>query len=309
MVPQSQDADDMSILITGAAGCVGRHVAQEFSRRGFSVSGLGWGTFPEYADWGLDQWVEANVSMESLLEFFPRPQVIVHCAGGASVADSVQHPRKDFVASVDATSQVLEFIRLHSLQTALVYPSSAAVYGNVQQLPIDEDMPLSPISPYGVHKLMCEQMCRMYGRKYEVDVRMVRLFSVYGEGLRKQLLWDACNKLSRGETRFFGTGKELRDWLHVSDAARLLCLMAGDDVPALVNGGSGVGVSVRDVLNLIMKSMNKDAELEFSNAAREGDPVGLVADIQQLGRLDWHSDLNIAEGVQRYVAWFQSCHG
>ena len=85
--------------------------------------------------------------------------------------------------------------RQYSYNTKLIYPSSAAVYGFSNNLPLKEYSDLNPISPYGYHKKIVEELCRMYVEQYAVKVVVLRLFSVYGKELKKQLLWDACKKL------------------------------------------------------------------------------------------------------------------
>ena len=294
------------VLITGAAGFVGRYVAKEFSDNGFEVVGVGWGKFPDYGSWGLSAWYEAEISMETLCEFAGKPDVIVHCAGGSSVGYSVEHPRQDFCLTVDTTSYVLEYIRLYSPASRLVYPSTAAVYGQIESIPISENAPLSPISPYGVHKLMAESLCRLYSKNYHINVSIVRLFSIYGEGLRKQLLWDACRKFSDGVSDFFGTGEEVRDWLHVQDAARLLTLAAdhASDECLVVNGGSGVGVAVKDILQTLSSSMVLDCLPEFTSKIKEGDPDVMEADILNARSWGWAPKKDWQSGVSDYAAWY-----
>src|SRR6185312_5873943 len=123
------------------------------------------------------------------------------------------------------------FLRCYCPQATLVVPSSAAVYGAVRQIPINESGPRNPISPYGVHKKIAEDLCYSYARHFGARIALVRFFSVYGAGLRKQLLWDACNKLVVGDGRFGGHGNEVRDWLHIEDAARLLIAAAQHAAP------------------------------------------------------------------------------
>ena len=294
------------VLITGAAGFVGRYASKEFACNGYEVVGLGWGKFPDYKSWGLSAWYEAEVSMESLHEFAGMPDIIVHCAGGSSVGYSVDHPRKDFCLTVDTTSHVLEYIRQHAPECRLVYPSTAAVYGQVKSTPISVNAPLNPISPYGVHKLMAESLCRMYSYDYQLKVSIVRLFSIYGEGLRKQLLWDACQKFSSGLNSFFGTGEEVRDWLHVSDAARLLQIASGyasADCP-VVNGGSGKGGSVKDVLRILADSMSVECSPVFTSGKKAGDPEVLVADISEAVAWGWNPKKEYESGISDYATWF-----
>src|SRR4051812_38158698 len=218
-----------TMLVTGAYGFVGRHVARAASRAGYAVSGIGHGTWTreEARAWGLQDWRTDDVTLESLLTYGGTPDVICHCAGSGSVGFSMTHPQQDFSRTVVGTLAVLEFIRQSSPQTRMVLPSSAGVYGHCETMPISIDTPLRPTSPYGFHKKMAEELCQSYARNFDVRCAIVRLFSVYGVGLRKQLLWDACQKISGNELEFFGTGKETRDWIHVDDAAALLILAAG----------------------------------------------------------------------------------
>ncbi|MGB9498874.1 MAG: NAD-dependent epimerase/dehydratase family protein [Dissulfuribacterales bacterium] len=298
-----------TVLITGAAGFIGRYVARAFSNQGAEVMGIGWGKFPEYREWGLSEWNECEVSMQSLCEFAGWPDIIVHCAGGASVGYSVDHPHHDFSLTVQTTSDLLEFIRLYSPETKLVYPSTAAVYGRAEQVPIPETAFLQPISPYGVHKMMAESLCRMYASHYQLQIAVVRMFSVYGEGLRKQLLWDACKKFSKGQGEFFGTGEEVRDWLHVKDAARLLMVAAehASSTCPVVNGGTGCGVRVKEILESLASAMEYNHEIYFSAKKKKGDPDVFVADISIGFELGWMPGVEWRDGISAYAKWYRRC--
>ena len=190
----------MTILVTGAHGFVGRHVSRSFAQRGHEVVGMGHGGWKseEWQSWGLCRWTETDISIEALEKFGGEPEVIVHCAGGGSVPMSVVQPYQDFERTVISMANVLEYIRLKSPATRLVFPSSAAVYGNAETMPIKEEDRCAPISPYGMHKLLAEQLMTSYANAYGVSCVIVRFFSIYGCGLRKQLLWDACGKIAGG---------------------------------------------------------------------------------------------------------------
>jgi len=296
-----------TVLVTGAHGFLGRHVARSFARDGWTVTGLGHGTWDRAtADaYGITFWHSADVTLDTLVTYAGKPDVIAHCAGSGSVGFSVEQPHQDFVRTVANTAAVLEYVRLHSRHTVVAYPSSAAVYGNAVRLPIREDALLAPASPYGVHKLMAEQLCRSYAIHSRVAVAIVRYFSIYGEGLQKQLLWDACAKVGRGESSFFGTGEELRDWVHVEDAATLLKTAALHATPAcpIVNGGSGSGVMVRDILGELLRALG-DATPTFNGTPRPGDPKGYEADIAAATAWGWAPTIAWRDGVRRYASWY-----
>ena len=296
-------------LVTGAHGFLGRHVARYLAGAGYTVTGLGHGAWDraEAESFGLTFWHTADITLDSLVTYAGEPDVIVHCAGSGSVAFSMLHPHQDFVRTVSATAAVLEYVCLHSAHTAVVYPSSAAVYGAAERLPIRENDGRRPASPYGVHKSMAEDLCRSYANHFGVSVAIVRFFSVYGDGLQKQLLWDACSKAARGDSTFFGTGHELRDWLHVQDAASLMhfaALHASAACP-VVNGASGEGLTVHEVLAEIFRACGSTAALGFSGTPRPGDPVGYHADVSAARAWGWQPGVAWRDGMARYVSWFQ----
>jgi UDP-glucose 4-epimerase len=121
-------------------------------------------------------------------------------------------------------------------------------------------------------------------------------------------LWDAVQKIARGESKFFGTGEEIRDWLHVEDAARLLITAASyasTNCP-IVNGGSGVGVSVREILTELFICFERTDAPNFSGATRSGDPAGYQADISIARCWGWNPEVNWHAGLCSYTDWFKS---
>jgi UDP-glucose 4-epimerase len=295
-------------FVTGSYGFVGRHVARRLAEEGFAVEGLGhggWG-LGESRAWGLSTWHTADVTVDSLVTYAGKPNIIIHCAGSGSVGYSITNPYQDFQRTVATTMAVLEFIRLHQPEASLVIPSSAGVYGVVESPSIHLDQPLAPISPYGVHKQIVENLCQFYARHFGIRCAIVRLFSVYGTGLRKQLLWDACKKLSSGDFDFAGTGQEIRDWLNIEDAANLLSLAArkADPKCPIVNGGSGAGVMVRQAVEWIAEALGCERPPSFSGHARAGDPIRLVADIAETRAWGWKPEHNLRDDISGYVDWF-----
>lgn len=297
-------------LVTGCSGFIGRHCARELARRGRAVLGLDSSLMPEAQDWGIAHFYQGPVNAAALEDAVTRhglPQAIIHCAGSGSVPASVQNPYADFMANVQTVLEILDFSRRNGSKVAVVLPSSAAVYGNISSRPLAEDMAGQPASPYGAHKKIMEDLARSYGKNFGVPGVCVRLFSVYGAGLKKQLLWDACRKAVRGEFSFFGSGEEERDWLHVTDAARLLCLAAeraSPDVP-IVNGGTGQGTSIRQILTMLGELWQPALLPVFTGQTRTGDPGHLTADASRLGEWGFTPLLPLEQGLREYVAWFQ----
>jgi len=164
------------------------------------------------------------------------------------------------------------------------------------------------VSPYGVHKKIGEELCLSYARHFGESVVVVRLFSVYGAGLRKQLLWDASLKLSDSGNTFFGSGTETRDWLHVRDAASLLLAASSHAAPEapVLNGGTGRGVAVGDLIGELFSCFGRTDTPRFSGVTRSGDPLHYVADMSRLREWDWRPRVPWREGVREYAAWFRA---
>ncbi len=296
------------LLITGGHGFIGRHVARYFSEKNWHVTAIGHGKWldshPE--EWGISSWHENDISIASLSEIYLKPDLIVHAAGASSVPISLKNPYEDFKRTVITTSEVLEFMRIYCPHARLVYPSSAGIYGNSKVMPLSESSKPDPVSPYGMHKAIAEQLCHMYSKQYGLCIAIIRLFSIYGPGLRKQLLWDTCEKIINKDFIFYGTGEETRDWLHINDAIQLIEIAfnhASDQCP-VVNGGSGKGITVREVLEEILKMTNSKKSPEFTSSQREGDPVNYIANIDIAKSWGWEPSINWRDGVREYVEWY-----
>jgi UDP-glucose 4-epimerase len=298
-------------IVTGARGFIGRYVSRALARSGYIVVGIGHGRWDEHdwREWGLSAWHESEVTTASLRSCGSAPHSIIHLAGGSSVPASLANPLTDFERTVVSTARVLDFVRTYSPSTRVVYPSSASIYGATDAVPITESEPPAPISPYGVHKWLSEQMLSMYASQYHIPSAIVRLFSVYGCGLRKQLLWDACRKVAAGDYEFMGTGDEVRDWLHVEDAAELILLAVQNAATGcpIVNAGSGKGVSVREILTAIVHGFRADPiRLRFSGSKRAGDPTQFIADISCAKEWGWNPRRLLIDEIDEYRGWWQS---
>ena len=307
-----------AVWITGARGFIGRHLARTLAHQGITVVGIGHGAWApsEAARWGVSSWLNGSVTgsnLHALARTGGPPATVFHLAGGSSVAAAIANPHEDFSRTVHSTAALLEWLRQVSPATRLVAVSSAAIYGAGHKGPIPEDAQARPYSPYGYHKYMMEQLCSSYGATYQLKSVVLRLFSVYGAGLKKQLLWDLCSRLAAApETvELAGSGEELRDWVEIRDAAAALAAtpqLAERTAPVL-NVGSGVATPVKRIVELTQAVWHdglKPASVRFSGFARAGDPFSLQADTRRMVTHGLRCTVALEQGITDYVRWFQT---
>jgi UDP-glucose 4-epimerase len=281
----------MKILITGCAGFVGGSVAAFASANAWQVLGLARSAQPALKMSGEYLSVDVATSrLAPVIEAFG-PDVIFHAAGSASVGRSLQSPLDDLKASVLTFANLLEGVREAKSRALVVFPSSAAVYGNPPELPVREDTPLNPISPYGFHKLACELLAREFHVCYDISVLAVRLFSVFGREQRRLLLWELVQRALSHDPHLVihGTGRETRDYLPVGECMdRIFRLIKNPSLRGhftAVNLAGGIETSVNDLAGEVLSALGISKPLSTAAASLAGDPVRWRADTALLQQL------------------------
>jgi len=297
----------MKILVIGSEGFIGNHMVHFLLKEGNTVAGCD--LYETSLKGGYTYFKVSRLSPEwdeifsaNVFDF------CINASGSGNVPFSITHPFTDFEANTLDVMRILDTLRRLNQKCRYLHISSAAVYGNPQRLPIREDDPLHPLSPYGWHKLMSEQVCREYYEIYGVSVAIVRPFSVYGNGLRKQLLWDVCKKLQQSDEIFlFGTGKEARDFIHIDDLCILLAaILKGSDFCAdIYNVANGSQVFIEQIAILLQQAYGKQKMIRFNGEQRSGDPLNWEADISKARSLGYAPAVSLEEGVSRYVAYYK----
>jgi len=214
----------------------------------------------------------------------------------------------DLDGNLHSLYQLLIALRSIEKKPKIIFMSSAAVYGNPKRLPIRETDAPAPISPYGLHKWMCEQLCHYYNEVHGYRIRSVRIFSAYGSGLRKQLLWDIYQKYqSTGEIRLFGTGDETRDYIHVTDIMQAIsCILAYEGTEEIFNVANGEEVSIRELAHTYAGKLGKPEDIvSFNGETKPGDPKNWRADISLLKSTGYRKQMQMEDGISDYVAWVQ----
>lgn len=295
---------NQKVLVTGAAGFIGGKVATAFLVAGYEV--VGWDRVCKNKDFEICQvdLLDEEKVTEALKAF--SPDIVIHCAGSADVGNSVIYPSRDYEGNVTVTHNLL--FSLHSLGMdgcTFVFLSSAGVYGNPVSLPVFEDFLPSPLSPYAVHKLMCEDLCKYFVQNYKMRIKIARIFSAYGRGLKKQIFWDMYKKwISTGQLNMFGTGKESRDYIHVDDIVRAIYLLATTGDGIVFNVANGEEITINYVTRLFAEKIGAPYEtISFNGVVREGDPLNWKADITKIQKLGYVKSVELSDGIEDYVNW------
>ena len=299
------------VLVTGAAGFLGRHIVREMIRGGWDVLAVD-SASPENAAMPNGVVYRSlqlpSETLRSLLQEH-RPSACVHAAGRASVAASVADPDVDFAASVLVTQSLLTGLRDFAPGCRTVLLSSAAVYGQPDELPISETAPMRPLSPYGYHKRVCEVLIEQSARLFDVPAASARIFSAFGPGLRRQVLWEIASQYSeKNWASLKGTGKESRDFIHASDVACALRLVV-EKAPCAgetYNVASGVETTIAQAAEMIQKCFPKAISPEFEGQKSSGDPERWLADCSRINQLGFQPSLTLDQGLEGLVAWVKA---
>jgi len=288
------------ILITGASGFVGRHLAEELGRDGAEVVTLD--AREEYSvdvrDW---QGVRAFESKLGKLD------LVYHLAALMFVPYSFESPRETYEVNVLGTLNVLELCRAHNVEKVVF--ASSYVYGHPEYLPVDEEHPLNPTSPYARSKVMGEGLCRAYYEDYGLKCIILRPFNIYGEGQSDSFLIPSILKqLVSGEIELMDP-EPRRDFLYISDTIEAY-MKAGqytDSAFEIFNIGSGVSYSVDSIASRIMETWGQEVKVRYKNDRRRAEIMDVVSSIQKAKeKLGWEPKVTIDEGLRRYVQWFRN---
>ena len=295
----------MKVFLTGAKGFLGQYVARAFLDSGYEVAGVDATAAKPAGFADYDCMRLPDDGLHALLERF-QPEICIHCAGGASVAASLADPRADFNSSVGLTEHLLAALASAAPSCRAIFLSSAAVYGQPAQLPVTEDDSIRPLSPYGYHKRMCELLFEKAALLDGLPAASLRIFSAYGSGLKRQVLWEMASQLADGKPlRLKGTGDETRDFIHAADVARAVRLIA-EKAPAkgeVYNVAAGAETSIRQAAEMLCAHFPGAETPHFAGQPIKGDPQRWLADCSRLAGLGFAPALPLEEGLGALARW------
>jgi UDP-glucose 4-epimerase len=298
----------MNILILGSEGFIGRHLVSYFISEGYKLYGCDLYDAPTQ-QYNYRKTSRLSPEWEELISE-SEVDVCINAAGNGSVPYSNAHPANDFESNSVDTMRILDCIRKYRPACKYLHISSAAVYGNPRILPVKEDAVKKPLSPYGWHKLIAENLCQEFSDIYGIRTAIVRPFSVYGPGLKKQLFWDVFQKSlsNKGKIELWGTGNESRDFIYIDDLVKSFHkIILGSPMNGEVyNIASGKETTIKEVVGLFLGYFEEPCMVNFNQHTREGDPVNWQADIHHISQLGFQPAVSLKEGLKETAGWMKS---
>ena len=314
-----------NVIVTGGAGYIGSHVCLALKQAGFTP--VVFDHLKQGHEWAI-QWgpfVLGDILDKSLLkDTFQKfsPLGVIHLASCINVRESLLTPEKYYRNNLLGTLSLLEAMIEESIPH-LIFSSTAAVYGNSQQIPIEEGHKTEPLNPYGLTKLMGERMIHDFSEAYDLSYACLRYFNAAGadpngaigeaHDPETHLIPRALLTLLKKDNPLpiYGDGTAVRDYIHVSDLAEahvkaLLYLLNSFKQQLTLNLGTGQGHSLNAILKRVEELTAHSLPTQFMPAI-PGDPYMLVADAKKASLLlDWHvrySDLDTI--IATAWAWHQ----
>jgi UDP-glucose 4-epimerase len=300
-------------LVTGGAGFIGSNIVALLRRESFEVRVLD-NLSSGYADNLCPdaEFVQGDIRDQAAVDRAVKGcQIVFHLAASVGNSRSLAHPIDDAETNAIGTLRVLEAAR-HTGVRRLVYSSSAGIFGELRTLPIAEDHPVEPDTPYGASKLAGEKLCLAYGKLYPLETVCLRYFNVYGTNQRYDAYGNVipifAHRVLAGEPlTIFGDGEQTRDLVNVVDVARANVLAATTPgVGGAFNIGNGSRVTINELARLVLAAAGTNVPIEHG-PPRAGDVRHSQADISKASRAFGYSpSVALEEGLRTYMAWARS---
>lgn len=303
------EKSENTVVVTGGAGFIGSHLVGSLADRGYHVTildDLSTGKKENIEHLLVNDNVEfhrgsiADIDVMKIL--FKDVKYVFHLAALASVPLSLDDPLTCHEVNSTGTLKVLTAARELGV-AKVVSVSSCAVYGDTEAMPISEETPLNPLSPYAVAKMTGEQYCRIFTRLYGLSTVSMRFFNIYGPRQDPDSPYSAVipifiKRLIDGKTPFIdGDGEQTRDFTFVDDAVAACILAAETDASGEYNVGSGTTTTINRLVRLIAEISGKDIKPEYRDS-RPGDVKYSSPDISRISRLGYQPKYSIDEGLK-----------
>lgn len=303
----------MKVLVTGGAGFIGSHVVEAYAAAGHEVvviDDLSTGSAANLSE-GV-RFHRLDIGSPRLAEVIAaeRPDVVNHHAAQISVNFSVREPRHDAETNILGSLNVIACCQQYGVKKLIYISSGGATVGEPRYLPVDEQHPVDPLSPYGASKHTVEHYLFLSRKLTGLDYTVLRYPNVFGP--RQDPLGEAGvvaifvgQMLRRAPVRINGTGEQERDYIHVSDLARVNLLALGAPAGEIYNTGTGVGTTVNEIFRVLANCTGYDLD-PLHGPPLPGEVFKIYLDSGKVARdLGWQPSISLSDGLRQTVDWFQ----
>jgi UDP-glucose 4-epimerase len=300
------------VVVTGGAGFIGSHLAENLAAKGYRVTvldDLSTGKMENIAplvDKNVIQFVQGSITDSSLLQkLFRGVDFVYHEAALSRVPRSIDDPLTCNEVNITGTLKVLMAARENGVKK-VVYASSSSVYGETDQLPETEGLPVNPLSPYALGKLAGEQYCEIFRQIYGLPTASLRYFNVYGTRLEPESNYATVipvfiNRVAKGlQPIIFGDGEQTRDFTYIEDVVQANIAVIENNAEGIYNIGSGERVTINYLAEQVIKILGKTMKPEYK-PPRPGDPKHTLADISRARGFGYAPKWPLAEGLRELI--------
>lgn len=302
----------MRALVTGGAGFIGSNLVGRLTREGWEVvvlDDLSSGYRANLRPFPDVDLVVGDIRNERSVDTAAEGcDVIFHLAGSVGNKRAIDHPVTDAEINVIGTIRILEVARRRGIRK-VVLASSAGIFGEAVTIPVRENHPVEPDSPYGATKLAAEKLGLAYARLFDMEVVALRYFNVYGINQRYDQYGNVipifAHQILRGlPVTIFGDGHQTRDFVHVSDVVEANYLAAAtSNVWGAFNIGSGIPTSINRLVALMEEVYGQPVTRHYG-PERPGDVRSSVADISKASEIFLYSPkMSLDSGLDEYMQW------
>lgn len=304
------------VIVTGGAGFIGSHLAEELVKQGYQViilDDLSTGKLENIAELlNKDnvEFVQGSITELPLLQkLFQGVEYVFHQAALARVPRSIDDPLTTNEVNITGTLNILLAARENKVKK-VIYASSSSVYGDTDTLPQRENMPPNPMSPYALTKLAGEYYCNIFRQIYGLPTVSLRYFNVYGsrQDLKSQyatVIPAFIERISQGLPPIIhGDGEQSRDFTFIADVVRANILAAESDAEGAYNIGCGKGTTINQVAESILNLMEKNLP-PVHEKPRPGDPRHTLADVSNAKGFGYEPEWNLEEGLKKIIEDFK----
>lgn len=303
----------MKALVTGGAGFIGSNVSKMILDKNVDVvvfDNLSSGYYENIQNLSV-HFIQGDILDKDAVSLACEGvDVVFHLAASVGRQRSIDHPQMDSEINLIGTINVLEGMRAHGVKK-IVYSSSAAIFGELQSIEIDENHPQNADSPYGVSKLAAEKMIISYAEIYDMTAICLRYFNIYGVNQRYDLYGNvipifAHRLFSRQPILIYGDGSQTRDFVNVLDVARAN-VMAGFEYPKtdVFNLGSGASITINDLAKEMQIMSGINSGIEYL-PERKADVKHCKANTAKvLQKMGFSTVVPLEKGLRDYINWYQ----